>query len=302
MKDQRKTEIKVGITAVFGLIIFIWILGWAKNFQFTSSEIELKILFSNVSGLQIGNDVSVNGIKEGFVKDYYSSQNNVIVVVSLNKSVDLRSDAVFKIEITDLMGGKKIEIYPGQSAESLDLTTIQAGIYQSDLAGLMSSLGSMETDFRIIIEDVKQSLNSVNTFLMDEKIKTDLKSTLTNMNEISIKLNTMIGQNQNDFREIVTNTKDITAETKEFLQSNSDNLKSSVVELNSVLKKSDSLFTKFNYLADETISGNNNFGKLLYDDSLMIDLSQTLQQVKELTKIILYQIKNDGFKVDANIF
>ena len=302
MKDQRKTEIKVGITVVFGILIFIWILGWAKNFQLATSEIELKVLFSNVSGLQIGNDVTINGIKKGFVKDYYINQNSVIVIVSLDNSVDLREDAVFKIEMTDLMGSKKIEIYPGQSNEALDLTATHTGVFQSDLTGLMTSLGSMETDFKIIIDDVKKSLTSVNTYLMDDKIKADLKSTLSNMNEISVKLNTMISQNQNDFREIVTNTKDITAETKEFLQTNRDNLNSSILELNSVLKKSDSLFTKINFLADETISGNNNVGKILYDDSLMINLSQTMQQVNELTKIILYQLQNDGFKVDADIF
>ena len=302
MKDQRKTEIKVGITVVSGILIFIWILGWAKNFQLASSEIELKVLFSNVSGLQIGNDVSINGIKKGFVKDYYIDKNSVIVIVSLDNSVDLREDAVFKIEMTDLMGSKKIEIYPGQSNEALDLTATHTGVFQSDLTGLMTSLGSMETDFKIIIEDVKKSLSSVNTYLMDDKIKADLKSTLSNMNKISEKLNTMITQNQNDFREIVTNTKDITAETKEFLQTNRDNLNSSILELNSVLKKSDSLFTKINFLADETISGKNNVGKILYDDSLMINLSQTMQQVNELTKIILYQLQNDGFKVDADIF
>ena len=302
MKDQRKTEIKVGITVVSGILIFIWILGWAKNFQLATSEIELKVLFSNVSGLQIGNDVTINGIKKGFVKDYYINQNSVIVIVSLDNSVDLREDAVFKIEMTDLMGSKKIEIYPGQSNEALDLTATHTGVFQSDLTGLMTSLGSMETDFKIIIEDVKKTLSSVNTYLMDDKIKADLKSTLSNMNKISEKLNTMITQNQNDFREIVTNTKDITAETKEFLQTNRDNLNSSILELNSVLKKSDSLFTKINFLADETISGNNNVGKILYDDSLMINLSQTMQQVNELTKIILYQLQNDGFKVDADIF
>jgi len=302
MKDQRKTEIKVGITVVVGILIFIWILGWAKNFQLASSEIELKILFSNVSGLQIGNDVTVNGIKKGFVKDYYIEQNNVIVIVSLYNTVDLRTDAVFKIEMTDLMGSKKIEIYPGQSTEALDITATQTGVFQSDLTGLMTSLGSMESDFKIIIEDIKKSLSSVNKYLMDDKIKADLKSTLSNMSEVSEKLNTMITQNQNDFREIVTNTKDITSETKEFLRTNSDNLNGSIMQLNSLLKKSDSLFTKMNYLADETISGNNNLGKILYNDSLMVNLSQTMQQVNELTKIILYQLQNDGFKVDADIF
>ena len=65
---------------------------------------------------------------------------------------------------------------------------------------------------------------------------------------------------------------------------------------------SDSLVTKLNFIADETLSGDNNIGKLLYDDSLFISLSKTIEQTKELTKVILDQIKEDGVKVDASIF
>jgi phospholipid/cholesterol/gamma-HCH transport system substrate-binding protein len=302
MKDQRKTEIRVGITVIFGIIIFLWILGWAKNFQLTTTDFELKITFSNVSGLQIGNDVTVNGVKKGFIKNYYINQNNVIVVVSLNKSVDLRSDAVFTIAMTDLMGGKKIEIYPGQSPESLDYKITHKGIFQADLASMMSALGGMESDFRVILEDVKISLDALNNYLVDEKISKDLRSTLSNLSDVSKKLNEMIDQNRQEMKEIVTNTKELTFQAKDFMDTNKESLNSSFTELNSILKKSDSLFTKFNYLVDETTSGQNNLGKIIYDDSLLVNLTQTMQQLNDLTKIILHQITTDGMKVDAKIF
>jgi phospholipid/cholesterol/gamma-HCH transport system substrate-binding protein len=302
MKDQRKTEIKVGVTVAFGLLVFIWILTWAKNFQIASAEVELKILFQSVSGLQIGNDVTVNGIKRGYVKDYYPSQNKVLVITALDKSVDLKSDAVIKIEITDLMGGKKIEIYPGQSSEQLDLSVTQNGVFNADLAGLMSTFGSVETDFRIIIEDLKKTINIVNQQLLDEQSINDLNSTLKNMNAVSAKLNSMLTQNQNDIREIISNTKDISSDTKAFLSENKQSLTSAVNDLSTLLKKSDSLFTKLNNLTDETMQGKNNIGKLLYDEKLMNDLTQTLQQMNELVKVFLEQISTDGLKVDADIF
>ena len=43
MKEQRKTEIKVGLTVIFGILIFLWIFGWAKNLSIRSSENFLKI-------------------------------------------------------------------------------------------------------------------------------------------------------------------------------------------------------------------------------------------------------------------
>ena len=34
MKNERKTEIRVGLTVLVGILVFIWILGWAKNFLY----------------------------------------------------------------------------------------------------------------------------------------------------------------------------------------------------------------------------------------------------------------------------
>jgi|GEM_PF-6139877 len=79
MKNQRSTEIKVGITVLIGLILFIYVLSWTKNFSFTSSDQIIKVMFDNVSGLETGNNVTVNGVKEGFVKDITVYKASAIV-------------------------------------------------------------------------------------------------------------------------------------------------------------------------------------------------------------------------------
>ena len=204
--------------------------------------------------------------------------------------------------MTDLMGGKKIEISPGVANEPADLTAIRVGQFQPDLAGMMSAFGGMENEFRIILSDVKKSLTAINGYLLDENINNDLKSTLKNLNDASSKFNSLITRNQDDMSLIIENTKEITSETRELISANKESINNSINQLNTVLKKSDSLFTKFNLLADETMSGKNNLGQILYDDSLLVNMRETMQQVNELTKVILYQITTDGFKVDADIF
>ncbi len=72
--------------------------------------------------------------------------------------------------------------------------------------------------------------------------------------------------------------------------------------MSDVLTKTDSLLGKANLLADETKDRKNNLGKLLYDQNTYNNLNETLNQVNELTKIILKQIKDDGIKIDASIF
>ena len=65
MKEQKKTEIKVGITVLVGLFVLLWVLGWAKNFSFDSNEKRVSVEFETVAGLNVGDQVSIKGIKKG---------------------------------------------------------------------------------------------------------------------------------------------------------------------------------------------------------------------------------------------
>jgi hypothetical protein len=55
-------------------------------------------------------------------------------------------------------------------------------------------------------------------------------------------------------------------------------------------------------MTDQTMSGKNNLGKLLYDDSLYFGLTESIKRLQELSRVILYQLNTDGIKVDADIF
>jgi len=302
MKQQRTTEIKVGLTVLLGIIVFIWILGWAKNFSISSTDVQLKIKFENASGLQVGNEVSVNGVKAGVVKDIYVESYYVIVEISVNSDAKLKRDAIISLEVTDLMGGKRIDISPGKDSVPINPNELQVGIFQADLASMMEVLSGIEIDLNSILDDVKVTLSEINSFFTDEQIQKDIKNSITGLNTLTTRLNKTLIENQENINSITKNTKEITEDTKELISANKESINSSINNLNSILQSSDSLVNKLNFIADETISGDNNIGKLLYDDSLFISLTKTLEQTKEITKVMLEQLKDDGVKVDAAIF
>ena len=302
MKNQRSTEIKVGITVLLGLIVFLWILSWTKNFSLTTSDNKIKVKFDNVSGLEIGNDVTVNGVKKGHVEDFYVDKNSVIVALSVNNEVELMSDAIFSLEMTDLMGGKKIEINPGYSDEELDPDKIQNGIYRTDMAQLISVLSDMQSKVDIVIKEATEVLQGINVFVKDETFKEDIKQSVSNLNKLTNNLEDVLAENRENLKQITQNTKEITSDTKTFLKENKESLEHTVKNMDIVMSKSDSLLTTLNTLAQETASGKNNLGKILYDDSLYYNLVESIETLKELSKTFLYQIQNDGLKVDAYVF
>jgi len=302
MKDQKKTEIRVGITVLLGVIILLWILGWAKNFSITPTENTVKVQFSNTAGLEIGDAVTVNGVRKGFVEDLTIKGENVVVTLKIANNVVLKEDAGFAVSMLDLMGGKKVEISPGSSGKLLDYNQVQAGTFYADIPYVMSMVGTFQEDISSTISDLKITLTSLNNYLGDKKLNEDIKSSMSNLSEVTKKLNILIDENRDNLKKLTANTAELTEETKKFINENKESLNTSVKGLQSVLSNTDSLLAKLNIFTDELKNRQNNLGKIIYDEKIYDDLSQSLKQLNELTKIMIEQLKDDGLKVDADIF
>jgi phospholipid/cholesterol/gamma-HCH transport system substrate-binding protein len=302
MKNERKAEIRVGLTVLVGILVFIWILGWAKNFSIKSNEHVVKVRFTNVSGLEIGDQVTVNGMRKGYVKEMIVEPNNVLVELSIENDVQLKEDASFAISMLDLMGGKKIEVFPGSSSTNYDNSKISDGTFYADIPSVMSLFGSVQDDLVTVLKDVKISLHSINKYLTDDKLSSDVKTSMTNLSLLTEKLNVMLSENRNDIRSLTQNAVELTETSNKLLSSNKENIDQLFVDLKNVVQKSDTLLSDLNNLTKETMNQQNNVGKLLYDENIINDLKLTLKQVNELTSILIEQLKNDGVNVDANIF
>lgn len=301
MKDQRRIEIKVGIMFMAGIIVFILILGWAKSLSFSEKGNTITIKFLNVAGLEIGDNVTVNGVREGHVENISVKDNNVFVTILLNQGIDLRSDAKFAISMTDLMGGKKVDISPGTSSQALDYSQVQQGTFYADVSSVMAMLGSSQNDLLTTIKEVKVTLKSLNNYLTDQQLNKNIKTSISNLSELTGKMNLLIDENRKSIKKLTANSVDITNDTRKFISENKGDISQSIKEAVDVLKNTDSLVVKVNDLADEIKNRNNNIGKVLYDEKIYKNLTESLQQVNELTKIIIKQLNDKGFKVDAKV-
>ncbi|MCU7490904.1 MAG: MCE family protein [Ignavibacteria bacterium] len=301
MKDQRKTEIKVGVTSLLALLLLIWIFGWAKNYRFNQDIKTVNIQFESANGLEKGDIVTVNGVRKGTVQEINISGNSAIVSAELEPDVKLKEDATFGVSMLDLMGGKKVEIKPGTSDKPLDYKQLQHGQFYADVPAVMAMLGSVQGDLVKIIKEVEVTLSSINGVLSDKDFNAQMKSSLANLASISSKLNIMIDENRQNIRQLSSNGAELTKETTTFIRENKDKISSSLNEIQSVMKNTNDLIGKINKLTDETTQKNNNVGKLLYDESLLKDVKASMQQVNELTKTLLQQLNEKGLNVDAHI-
>jgi phospholipid/cholesterol/gamma-HCH transport system substrate-binding protein len=302
MKEQRKTEIKVGITVIIGLIIFLWIFSWAKNLSIHSSENFLKIKFENVSGLEIGDPVTVNGLRKGYVNNITIKKQELIVEAAISKDVFLSEDAKFSIVMLDLMGGKKIDISPGVSQAPIDFEKIHQGVFQADIPSVMALLGTVQDDLVASLRDIRVTLTSLNKVMADDNFVDDIKKLVSNVNDLTNEVNTLVKQNKSEITQLTENAIQLTENTNNLILDNKDSIKNLINNLNTLSEEVRQLVSKANSFAGEIERRENNLGKILYDEELLSNLKKTLNQLESLTKVLNEQINSKGIKVDANIF
>ncbi len=302
MKDQRKTEIKVGVTVFFGLLIFLWVLGWAKNWTINANRKEVHVEFSSVAGLEVGDPVTINGVRKGYVDEITIQGNKVNTLLNLPLDVVLKEDAKFSVMMLDLMGGKKVEINPGIAETDLDLDRLQQGVFDGDIASAMAMLGTVQNDLVDVIKEVKISLTTLNQTLTDQEFSSDLKTSVSNLTTLTENLNKLVLNNKDEINQLLKSGVELTKNANDFLKTNRDSISLTISSINSVLKVSKDLLVKINDFMNKTDKSQNNLGKMLNDPDLMNNLNAIIQQTKELTKILVDQLKSKGLEVNAHIF
>lgn len=301
MKENRKTNIKVGLTVIVALLIFIWILGWAKRITIAGDYNVLKIRFDSVSGLEIGDHITINGVKMGKVHDIRIDGNYVLVEGYIPKSVIIKKDARATVEMLDLMGGKKIELKPGESDELFDLNQVLIGKLSTDIPGALAMVGNVEQDLKAIILDTRNLLDKINSNLSDENLIGSLRISVKNLEEITTNLNSFLVKNNSKLERTIENISNLTEKTDKFLTQNTDTLIATFQETRILISNLNKVVASLDKIIEQTETGQNNIGKIVYDEELYTKLKQSINKLDEISNILLEQLNSKGIKVDAKL-
>ena len=118
---------KINIEFVLGFIILI--LSIISIFYYSSKinllnkneTFQINSSYFDVGNMTIGNDVKINGVKVGEVLNIKLDQASYMAIItsSIDKSINIPDDSVFKISNNGFIGSSYIEIQLGNSEELL---------------------------------------------------------------------------------------------------------------------------------------------------------------------------------------
>ena len=301
-------EAKVGIFVLIGIILLVYMSLRVGGIQFGRAEgYEVYIRFESAAGLDNDASVRVAGVEIGRVKGIVLQNNKAKVVLRINPDVKIGKDFTAVLKTKGLLGERYVELIPGSpNAPSLEAGgEITRVTTYTDLDKLISILSDAATD----IKKVSESLSSA---LGGREGQATLKNIVTNIEEITERLNNVVKRNDEKFARIVNNFElfskilkeqgpeitgglkavadnlnQLIAENKEPLRDGIDNLRTATAKLGETMETINKLAKNVEPKIDDSVEtiksivnkvdkGEGTLGKIVNDTTIHDSFNKTL--------------------------
>jgi phospholipid/cholesterol/gamma-HCH transport system substrate-binding protein len=201
MKSNSGLKWKLGIFIVVGLVLLVlglFFIGKQKNLFV--SVFQLKAVFTNVSGLKVGNNVRFGGIAIGTVEGIQLvTDTSVLVNMSIKSDTRrfIKQDASASIGSDGLVGDRVVLISPGTSnREPVRDNEVLASHAPVETDQILAGLKTSADNAAIITQQLAEVAYKVNhgrgiisRLLGDTSLGNNLKATMVNLKNGSAGLN-----------------------------------------------------------------------------------------------------------------
>jgi len=310
---KLRNEYQIGITVLVTFIVLIIGINFLKGKTLFSGQKTYYAIYDDVTGMHESSYVYVNGMKVGYVvkiSPMTRKNDKFLVELSIDKKIEIPKDSRLTMFSTGLMSGQALRIDLGKSTALLQTKdTMQGGIEK----GLTDEIAPIGETLSSVLKRIDTLTNTLNRTI-DEQAKQNIQLTLTNINQISQRLNSvamnldnLVAKDKDKLDRIVSNVESITRNLVNNNQaitniiSRFDNISSDIEKQNigSTLAKVKTSLESINSMLNKIERGEGNIGMLLSDEGLYRNVTSA---AKDLDELILDIKKNPKKYIHVSVF
>ncbi len=278
-------EIIVGTGIMLAIAIGIYGYVFLRDLPVRQQGYKINIVFQNVTGLQMGDGVTVSGLKVGRILAMQLTRPGVEVRVWMNGQVPFSKDSRAAIRSIGMIGEKYIALLPGKGPENLQEGDIIFGEYESDLADAGGSFTEMIEQTKALLSKLSTAVDTV----LSPRSQKDLAATIANTKNISHHVDANMEGNMRRLKSTLAHMDSLSSSLNSFWQqrqstvdSVAQNLSTATAQLPATIAKIDSALTETRKLLTAIEQQKGAVGKALYDDELYNKANQTITQLQTL--------------------
>jgi len=195
MKKNSANKIKLGIFVSLGLVVLILAIYYIGEKQLLfQSTFRLTGVFTDVGGLQPGNNVRLSGISIGTVESISLISDTTVrvdIVIDESSRKFIKKDAIATIGSEGLIGNKVLVINPGTGGKkSIENNDVIQTAQPIDVDDIMFSLKTTIDNTAIITGDlakistnIESGKGTIGRLMMDQTWRENIQATIINLKE-----------------------------------------------------------------------------------------------------------------------
>lgn len=300
MKDKTKS-ILVAISFIVAMILFVWGFNFLKGKSILRNQLEFYAVYENSKGLLPGDLVTLNGMQVGTVGDlkFHPSQDGSIVVnFMMSDDLNIPENSIANLA-SSLTGSVSIELKLGDSkhlaksgdtlASGYDNGTM--GMIKETMSPIVKNLETLLTSLNALTANLNDILNTELKTNIDKGMES-MASSMQNIEVITNDIQQLVDSNEGKLTVAVNNLETIT----DNFATVSDSLRK--IDYNHLVMSLEKCIAEFNTLLEGVNNGEGSAGKLVTDDSLYLNVNNTI----ETLQLLIEEIKANPKKIKLSVF
>ena len=295
MKRLSK-EFLTGFIFLLSIVLLIYGIKFLKGIDIFNSNKTYFSVYSNVNGLQVGSNITLNGFNVGIVNDIilFNDNKELLVSFSLTKIDSIPDNSNFKIINQDLMGTKGVSLILGNSVSYANFgDTITSSVENSLQDEVNAQILPLKNKAEELIGSV-DSLLTIVTAVLNKNTRENLSNSISSLDETfllmsktMVKVDSLVYFNDNRISKILSNIEAISSN----INNNNNNIKQIIENVSLItdsIAKSDiiSFVQNINELTSNISNGKGSLGKLINDDAFYNNLEKSSAEMNQLIEDI----------------
>lgn len=255
-----------------------------------------KTVLKDASGIFEKSSIKVAGINAGRIKSIeLNGAEGALLTFEMLEGIKITNNSRLKIKSVGFLGDKYLDIVLGdQGAEKLPPDSMIPAESGEGFEELSKDAGEVLQEIKEIAKTIKESLR-------DEKGRNMVKEIIANIHGITGSLKNLTQGNEEKINQIVDEVKIISEQLAfETDRYQKKSLMGDLAKIGPILDKADVAVNDLKIIINDLKDGKGTIGKLLRDDAVVDQVSQTLSSVNRLVNRINNIEADIGLSTGAN--
>lgn len=289
--------LKVGLLTLAALAsIVVMSLKITSNKSGFGDYVTYKTVLKDASGIFEKSSIKVAGINAGRIKTIeLNGADGALVTFEMLEGIKITNNTRLKIKSVGLLGDKYLDIILGdQNADQLAANSMVPAEGGEGFEELSKDAGE-------VLKEVKEIAKTIKESLRDEQGRNMMKEIIANVHEITGSLKRLSTGNEDKINQIVDEVKALSEQLAfETDRYQKDSLMADLSKIGPILDKADAAVADLKTIIGDLKDGKGTVGKLLRDDAVVDQVSQTLSSVNRLVNRINNIEADIGLSTGAN--